>query len=60
MIPFILTITITINIVLFVFWLYEKLKTSDFVRNRRMKKLQKARRKRNKQSIERHKFKKRK
>lgn len=48
MIPFILTITITINIVLFVFWLYEKLKTSDFVRNRRLKKLQKARCKRTK------------
>ena len=48
MIPFILTITITINIVLFAFWIYEKLKTSDFVRNRRFKKLQKARRKRTK------------
>lgn len=46
MIPFILTITFTINIVLFAFWLYEKLKTSDFVRNRRMKKIIKARRKR--------------
>lgn len=46
MIPFLLTITITINIVLFVFWLYEKLKTTEFVRNRRLKKLQKARRKR--------------
>ena len=46
MIPFILTITITINIVLFAFWLYEKLKTSDSVRNRRLKKLIKARRKR--------------
>lgn len=46
MIPFILTITITINIVLFAFWLYEKLKNSDFVRNRRLKKLIKARRKR--------------
>lgn len=46
MIQFILTITITINIVLFSFWLYEKLKNSDFVRNRRMKKLIKARRKR--------------
>lgn len=45
MIPFILTITITINIVLFAFWLYEKLKTSDFVRNRRLKKLINARRK---------------
>lgn len=45
MILFILTITITINIVLFAFWLYEKLKTSDFVRNRRLKKLIKARRK---------------
>lgn len=48
MILFILTITITINIVLFVFWLYEKLKTSDFVCNRRLKKLQKARWKRTK------------
>lgn len=46
MIPFILTITITINIVLFAFWLYEKLKISEFVRNHRMKKLIKARRKR--------------
>lgn len=46
MIPFILTITITINIVLFAFWLYEKLKTCDFVRNRRKKKLIKSRRKR--------------
>lgn len=46
MIPFILTITITINIVLFAFWLYEKLKTSDFVRKRKVKKLLKARRKR--------------
>jgi len=46
MIPFILTITITINIVLFAFWLYEKLKTSDFVCNRRLKKLIKFRRKR--------------
>ena len=45
MIPFILTITITINIVLFAFWLYEKLKTSDFVRHRRLKKLIKSRRK---------------
>lgn len=45
MIPFILTITITINILLFAFWLYEKLKTSDFVCNRRLKKLKKARRK---------------
>lgn len=41
-------VMITINIVLFAFWLYEKLKTSDFVRNRRLKKLQKARRKRTK------------
>lgn len=48
MIPFILTITITLNIVLFVFWLYEKLKTTEFFRNRRLKKLQKARRKRTK------------
>lgn len=48
MISFILTITITINIVLFGFWIYEKLKTSDFVRNLRLKKLQKARRKRTK------------
>lgn len=48
MIPFILTVTITINIVLFAFWLYEKLKTTDFVRNRRIKKLQKARRTRTK------------
>ena len=46
MIPFILTITITINIVFFAFWLYEKFKISDFVRNRRLKKLIKARRKR--------------
>lgn len=46
MIPFILTITITINIVLFAFWIYEKLKTSDFVRKRRLKKLIKSRRKR--------------
>lgn len=46
MIPIILTITITINIVFFAFWLYEKLKTSHFVRNRRLKKLIKARRKR--------------
>ena len=46
MIPFILTITITINIVLFAFWLYEKLKISDFVLNRRLKKLIKARQKR--------------
>lgn len=46
MIPFILTVTITINFVLFAFWLYEKLKTTDFVRNRRLKKLQKARQKR--------------
>lgn len=45
MISFILTITITINIVLFVFWLYEKLKTSEFVCNRRLKKLIKSRRK---------------
>lgn len=48
MIPFMLTITITANILLLAFWLYEKLKTSDFVRNRRLKKLQKARRKRTK------------
>lgn len=46
MIPFILTITITINIVLFGFWLYEKLKTSEFVRNRHLKKLIKSRRRR--------------
>ena len=46
MIPFILTITITFNIVLFAFWLYEKLKTSEFVRNRHLKKLIKSRRKR--------------
>lgn len=46
MIPFILTITITINIVLFAFWLYEKLKISEFVRNLRLKKLIKSRRKR--------------
>lgn len=46
MIPFILIITITINIVLFAFWLYEKLKNFDVVRNRRLKKLIKARRKR--------------
>lgn len=46
MIPFILTITIIINIVFFAFWLYEKLKISDFVRNRRLKKLIKARRNR--------------
>lgn len=45
MIPFIFIITITINIVLFAFWLYEKLKTSEFVRNRRLKKLIKSRRK---------------
>lgn len=48
MIPFILTITITINIVLFAFWLYEKLKTSDFVCNHRLKKLIKSRLKRRK------------
>ena len=46
MIPFILSITITINIVLFAFWLYEKLKTSKFVCNRRLKKLIKSRLKR--------------
>lgn len=46
MISFILTITITINIVLFAFWLYEKVKSSDFVCNRRLKNLIKARRKR--------------
>lgn len=45
MIPFILTITITINIVLFAFWLYEKLKNTKFVRNRHLKKLIKSRRK---------------
>lgn len=45
MILFILTITITINIVLFAFWLYEKFNSSEFVRNRRMKKLIKSRRK---------------
>lgn len=46
MIPFILTITITINIVLFAFWLYEKLKTYEFFRNHRLKKLIRSRRKR--------------
>lgn len=45
MIPIIFTITITINFVLFAFWLYEKLKTSEFVRYRRLKKLIKSRRK---------------
>lgn len=46
MIAFILTITITINIVLFAFWLYEKIKDSKFVRQRRLNILIKSRRKR--------------
>lgn len=46
MIPFIFTITITINIFFFAFWLYEKLKTSEFVCNLHLKKLIKSRRRR--------------